>query len=215
MVGVAFVVSTSLSAMSSTPGQGPAWGMTPATDQEPDELEAGPVIEPHTLPRWIWAVLGMLLVLLAVGGAVFAAMSINNRPSATASPSQVNTQWSMTPPLTMGAYSRDANAVATPSSNPATQKQALATTYSKNGKDMLVLLQSRPEDDARKFMTDLGMNAIVENGNGFCGTSIESNRDACAIVRGNTAVAVSDLAGLTRTELMKLAEQFADQLEKG
>lgn len=179
----------------------------------PDELEAGPVIHTGGLPGWVVPLVGALLVLLALGGGGYAAYRYNaNKPTEVITIGPSRTPWALMPPLSMGEYSRDANSADTPSMNPNTKKSTITATYSKGGQATVVLLMSRPETDAKKFMTDMGMNAIIAEGSGFCGTSSDNNHDGCAVIRDNTAISVVDLVGLSRVELMDLANQFGDQL---
>lgn len=190
----------------------PDWG---TSSTGPDELEVDPAIQPARLPRWLLLLLGILLVLLAVAGAGYAAWRMNaSKPQVVITASASRTPWSLTPPLAVGEYSRDANANDTPSANPTTRKSAIASTYARNGQNSVVLLMSRPETDVKKFMTDMGMNAVIQTEDGYCGTSVDTNRDGCAIVRDNTAIMLVDLVGLTRTDLMALTHDFAEELAR-
>ena len=58
------------------------------------------------------------------------------------------------------------------------------------------------------------MNAVVAAADGYCGTSIDTNREGCAVIVDDTAVMVVDLVGLTRTDLMTLTHRFAKELSK-
>lgn len=179
----------------------------------PDELEAGPVIHTGGLPKWVIPLVGTLLVLLALGGGGFAAYRYNaSKPQEVITIGPSRTPWKLMPPLSMGEYSRDANSADTPSMNPGTKKSTISAIYSKAGQPTVVLLLSRPETDAKKFMSDLGMNAVIAEGAGYCGTSADSNRDGCAIIRDNTAISVVDMVGLSRAELMQIANDFADEM---
>lgn len=208
--------------MSTTPGgHGPAspdgsqgfYAVDSSTG--PDELEAGPVIHAQRFPRWLMVLAGLLALLLAAGGAGYAAWRINAaKPQVVVTAGPPKKPWAMVPPLQMGEYSRDASAAESPSANPTTKKQTIAATYAKGGQNSAVLLMSRPEKDAKKFMTDLGMNAVVATADGYCGTSIDTNREGCAVIVDDTAVMVVDLVGLTRTDLMTLTHRFAKELSK-
>ncbi|MGO4958457.1 hypothetical protein ACTQ49_14525 [Luteococcus sp. Sow4_B9] len=207
--------------MSTTPGDshgpspldsdGTSFGATATTG--PDELDAGPVIHASRFPRWVLLLAGLLGLLLVVGGAAYAAYRINaSKPQVVITAAPSRTPWTMTPPLSVDEYSRDANSADTPSANPTTKKSTIAATYARGGQNTVVLLMSRPETDAKKFMTDMGMNAIIATEDGYCGTSIDTNRDACAIIRDKTAIMIVDLVGLTRTDLMELTNRFADTM---
>ncbi|SJN28347.1 hypothetical protein [Luteococcus japonicus] len=206
--------------MSSTPGDNPP--PSPLQDNSrfgaeastgPDELDAGPVIRAERFPRWLLLTAGILALVLAVAGAGIAAWRINaSKPQVVITASGPRTPWEMVPPLSVDEYSRDASAADTPSANPTTKKQTIAATYARSGQNTVVLLMSRPEKDAKKFMVDLGMNSVIATEDGFCGTSVDTNRDSCALIRDNTAIMVVDLVGLSRADLMTLAHKFADSL---
>lgn len=206
--------------MSSSPGEGrgssPVGADLSYTTQAstgPDELEAGPVIRASRFPRWLLVLAGLLTLALAVGGAGYAAYRMNAaKPQVVITAEPSRTPWKMVPPLSVDDYSRDANSADTPSANPTTKKSTIAATYARGGQNTVVLLMSRPETDPKKFMTDMGMNAVIATDNGYCGTSIDTNRDACAIVRDRTAIMIVDLVGLNRTDLMKLTNRFADTM---
>lgn len=190
----------------------PQWG---TSSTGPDELDVPPAIRTNRLPRWLLVLTGVLLFALAVGGAGYAAWRINStKPQVVITASASRTPWTLTPPLQVGAYSRDASANDQPSRNPTTNKSAIATTYARQGQNSVVLLMSRPENDTKKFMEDMGMNAVVPNEDGFCGTSIDTNRDGCAVVVDNSAIMLVDLVGLTRTDLMELTHQFAEEVTR-
>lgn len=195
-------------------GPGDAPGMTGDHTSGPDELQLDPVLTTNKLPGWVVPLVGILLALAAVLGGGYAAWRHNqNKPDVVVTASAPRTPWQLMPPLSVGEYSRDANSDDSPSVHPVTKKQAVSATYSKGGAQSAVLLLSRPETDAKKFMTeDMVMNTVIAQGEGFCGTSIENNRDGCTVIRDNTAVTVVDLAGASREEIMALTVKFADQL---
>lgn len=197
----------------SIPGYRPDDALWGESTTGPDELQVAPAIRASRFPRWALLLSAILAAVLVLAGAGVVAWRINTaRPQVVVTASAPRTPWQLVPPLQVGSYSRDANADDTPSTNPATRKSAIATTYARNGQNTVVLLMSRPETDARKFLTDLGMNAVVASGDGWCGTSIDTNHDACALVRDDTAIAIVDLAGLTRSDLWAIDQQFATAL---
>lgn len=200
--------------MSSTPGgNSPIYG-TPASTG-PDELEVGPAINGNRFPRWALLLIGTLTLLLAVAGAGYGAWYLNSRkPQVVVTASGPKTPWKMYPPLQMDEYSRDANSADTPSANPTTKKSVISATYARSGQNTVVLLMSRPEKDPKQFMADMGMNTVVATDDGFCGTSVDSNRDGCAIMRDDTAVMIVDLVGQSRADLMVLAHKFADAMDQ-
>ena len=118
----------------------------------------------------------------------------------------------LVPPLRLDDYSRDANADVMPSMNPASKRSTVTATYSKAGNNAFVLLMSRPETDGKKFMADMGMNAVVPTDDGWCGTSVDSTREGCAVLRDDTALLVVDLSGMTRTDLIQQAHGFGTAL---
>ncbi|GAA1397561.1 hypothetical protein [Luteococcus peritonei] len=181
----------------------------------PDELEVAPALRSSRFPKWLLVLMGVLLGALVVGGAGLTAWRINAaKPQVVITAGPSKTPFALVPPLAVGEYSRDASANDQPSVNPTTKKSAIAATYARGGQNSVVLLMSRPEADVKKFMTDMGMNTVIQTEDGYCGTSVDTNRDGCAIVRGNTAIMLVDLVGLTRTDLMELTHDFADELDR-
>lgn len=178
-----------------------------------DELNAVPALRASRFPRWVLALAATLAALAVIAGTAYAAYRYNqDKPATVVTAGTVNTAWPLTPPLQVAGYSRNANANATPTSLPNSNKSAIATTYARNGRDSVVLLLGRPESDGRKFMEELGMTGVAATGDGFCGTTSDTGDDGCTLIRDNTAITVVDLAGLTRTDLMALTHTFADTL---
>lgn len=193
------------------PGGASPWGLDASTG--PDELQAPPAIRASRFPRWALVLFVALASVLVIGGAGYGAWRYNaDKPQVVITASGPHTAFPLVPPLRVGDFSRDANANATPTPNPTTKVSSIATTYSKDGHDAFVLLMARPATDGKKFMTEIGMNAVVPTDDGWCGTSVDSTREGCAVLRDDTALLVVDLAGMTRTDLMQQAHAFATQL---
>ncbi|MEL4356441.1 MULTISPECIES: hypothetical protein [unclassified Luteococcus] len=204
--------------MSSTPGNSPINGssqLAPGASTGPDELEVGPAIHSGRFPRWALVLIGTLLILASVAGAAYVAWRMNTgKPQVVVTASGPRTPWAMVPPLAVDEFSRDANANDTPSANPTTKTSTISATYARSGQNSVVLLMSRPEKDPKKFMADMGMNTVVATDDGYCGTSVDSNRDGCAIMRDDTAILIVDLVGQSRSDLMVVAHKFADEMAK-
>lgn len=188
-------------------------GLTGDLTSGPDELQLDPVLNTRRLPRWVVPLVGILLAVAAVLGGGYAAWRYNaSKPEVVVTASAPRTPWKMVPPLALGEYSRDANSKDTPSLDPATKKEVVSATYSKGGAQSAVLVLSRKETDAKKFMETMSMTTVIEQDEGFCGINTDTSREGCALIRDNTAVLVVDLAGASRQDVMKLAVQFADTL---
>ena len=201
--------------MSSSPsdpqGDNGPWGIDASTG--PDELESPPVLRASRFPRWALVLFGVLTLVLVVGGAGIGAYRYNaSKPQVVITASGAHTPFPLVPPLRLDDYSRDANADVMPSMNPASKRSTVTATYSKAGNNAFVLLMSRPETDGKKFMADMGMNAVVPTDDGWCGTSVDSTREGCAVLRDDTALLVVDLSGMTRTDLIQQAHGFGTAL---
>lgn len=201
--------STTVGRMSSTPEH--RFGLEASTG--PDELQALPPLRASRFPRWAVLLVGLLALALAAGGAAYGAWRYNaSKPQVVITAGGPHTPFPMVPPLRVGDYSRDVNQDATPTPNPLTKSSTIASTYAKGGHNAFVLLMSRPEADGKKFMADMGMNAVVPTDDGWCGTSVDSTREGCAVVRDNTALLLVDLSGMTRTDLIEQAHAVAEAL---
>ncbi len=130
----------------------------------------------------------------------------------TVTPTPTPASWPLALPVTIGEYSRDANEGATPTTG-TDGKQTVSATYSRDGKPAAVILLSRPHSDGQQFMQDANMNAVAEVEPGWCGISGDNNLDACVVIRDGTAVLVLAMADFSRTELMELTVQVADQVD--
>lgn len=173
--------------------------------REPGQSRSGPSV------RTI--VIGVLLTLLLIAGAVLTAVLVNETgPDTFVTAAASNTPFPMVLPAKVGSYSRDPNAGTTPTTNPTSGISTMSSTYSKGSQPAVVVVLSRPEKDAQKFMAEAAMGAVTAQGEGYCGTSSDNNLDTCVVISEQTAVMVAGLLGQSRADLMAVAQQFGSEL---
>ncbi len=173
--------------------------------REPGQSRSGPSV------RTI--VIGVLLTLLLIAGAVLTAVLVNkSSPGTFVTASASKPQFPMELPAKIGSYSRDPNAGTTPETNPTSGISTMSATYSKGSQPAVVVVLSRPEKDAQQFMTEAAMGAVTAQDGGYCGTSSDNNLDACVVISEQTAVMAVGLLGQSRADLMAVAQQFGSEL---
>ena len=184
-----------------------------------DQAEPDPAPVARTTGGWLSpdrsTTLGVLIVVVLCVVSAAAAFLYNRlQPDAVitvpASPGSA-AAFPMTLPPVLGDYARDASD-AQPSSA-ADGSTTVMGRYSLNGQSAVVVLINRPATDPAAFLTGNGFDAVVSDLNdGACGTSVDTNDNACVVIRQGTAILTMGLLDQTRVDLLKLDRQIALQL---
>ena len=177
---------------------------------------------PGGSPRWAsWfspensttlgiAIVALLCVLSASGAFLYNRLQPEAVVTVSA-PADGGSPFPMALPPVLGHYSRDASD-AQPSSAPDGSTTVMGR-YSLNGQSAVVVLINRPATDPPTFLTGNGFDAVVSDLNdGACGTSVDTNDNACVVIRQGTAILTMGLLDQTRTDLLALTRDVAQRL---
>lgn len=161
----------------------------------------------HHRPRWlVAAVLGLSAVLIVALGVVLSHLTSDGGSDASRP---------LALPARFGEYTRDPGRGGTPSVHPDSAVETVSATYTRDGEAELVVLATRPQDNAQNALKDVEASNIRTIGTGACGRTPEQQDEACVVIEKDIAVMVVTLSDHTSDELLVAARQVAKAIASG
>ena len=182
-----------------------------ASDDTWKPVDPTPTATPP-MPTWV-KVAGLGAIALLVAAAILIGILLGRgaRPTETPSPSPTPTpspSVNFEPPIQVGTF---VASEATESQGPAPENQRIARANYFDGTDRVILAMTWPVGDLGRYLADAGVEGISEQAGTpgvQCGTSVDTNRAACGLMSGDTALLLLSVTDFPATKLAPLLQEF-------
>lgn len=167
---------------------------SPSSPQEDPQWKEVSAAHPPLPRRVLYSGLGALVVLIIL--AIVAGIGLGGGFSGQKTGSSEQPAFSMELPVQVGNFVRG---TVTSSRGPAPADQRLERADYSDGTARIVVLLAFPQPDLSSFLKDAGIETTAIDDEPLriddirCGTSIDTGRDACALVDGTTGLLVQSL----------------------